>query len=130
MGSLQTSSDPSVAIKWYLRINRDNSKIFEYVDGNGAAIDLSGYTFVCNFKNRDKDSSNFLQLTEGSGITVASNRVTYVVTKAQAAAFQDRSYFVEIVVTVSAIEHNHFTGEAVFHNGKFTGIPDEYLTSA
>jgi len=116
------TSDPSREIKWYFRINRDNRKTFRFFNSGGAAFDFTGYAIVINFKQRENDSTNFLQLTSGSGFTLTGNDIAVWLTKTQAARFRDASYFVEFVVTNSSNERNWFTCEGVFHNGKFDGV--------
>jgi len=123
------TSDPSREIKWYFRINRDNRKTFRFFDSGGGAFNFTGYTIVINFKIREGESSNFLQLTSGSGFTRTDNEIEVWLTKAQAATFRDATYFVEFVVTNSSNERNWFTCDGIFHNGKFDGVSSEATDS-
>ena len=120
---VETTSDPARALKWYFRINRDNLKTILVYDNAGAAKNLSGYTPVLNFKKREEDSTNFLQLAIGSGITVnGTGRWDVAMTKTQASKFRDQTYYLELVITQGALERNWIAGDAVFHNGRFDGV--------
>ena len=119
---IKITSDPAREITWYFRINRDNQKVFRFYDSSGDDFSLTDYTFVLNFKKRGNDSSNILQLTSGSGLTKTGNELTVQIAKTQAALFQDRTYFVELVRTKDSLERTWFTIDGVFHNGKFDGV--------
>lgn len=124
---LITTSDPSRYIKWFFRIDRDNRKTFAFLNDDGTNKDLTGYVFTVRFKNRkdDADDESLLVLTIGDGLTVEDNEVHTDVAKAVAADFSDARYFVEWVVSQDSWERNWFTGDAIFHNGRFDGVPDE-----
>lgn len=127
---ITTTSDPSRYLKWFFRINRDNLKTFRILNSNGTAKDLTGYVFQINFRRDKDDEENLLELTSGSGLTIASNDIAARVDKDEAAEFNDDKYFVELVVTQGGRERNWLSGDAIFHNGRFDGIgcDDETLT--
>jgi len=124
----EITADPAKELTAYFRINRDGSLTFNCVDSGGAAFSLAGHTIVANFKRRPNESTNFLQLTSGSGITVNASSFVLTLTKTQAAKFREQTWFLEIVVTVSAIEKTWITCNAVFHNGLFDGLTDSTET--
>jgi len=117
------TADIARELTTYWRINRDGSIVFNFTQSDGTtAFDLTGYTIVVNFKLKKFDTANVLQLTSGLGITISSNVVTVAITKAQANTFREQTYYWEMVRTKSGLEKNWFTGDAIFHNGKFDGI--------
>lgn len=120
--AVKATTDPARELELYFRINRDASITFNCYDENGDAFLLADYTIVANFKKRENDSTNFLQLSSGSGLTKNTSSFILTLTKVQAALFREQSYFLEIVRTKSALEKNWTAGSAIFHNGKFDGL--------
>lgn len=124
------TADPAKELTAYFRIGRDGALSFVYYDSNDDAFSLSGYTFVLNFKVRKDDSTNFLQLTSGSGLTITSNMIAVSITAAQAARFREQTYYWELVRTYSGLTKNWLSGDAVFHFGKFDGVQKKNSTSS
>lgn len=114
--------DPARELEFFLRINRDGVKTLNFLDSGGAQYDLTGRTFVLNFKWHARESENFLQLTSTAGLTINQYSIGIAITKAQAAMFREQSYYWELVMTKNTLEKNWLTGNAWFHNGKFDGV--------
>lgn len=123
------TADPARELTSYFRIGRDGALSFVYYDSNDDAFSLTGYTFVLNFKVRKDDSTNFLQLTSGSGLTISGNTIDVAITAAQSARFREQTYFWELVRTYSGLTKNWLSGDAVFHFGKFDGVEKKNSTS-
>lgn len=124
----KATADPSRDLTLYFRINRDGSFTFNCVDSDGNAFALTDYTIVANFKRQANDSTPFLQLTNGSGITKNASSFILTMTKANAAKFREQSFFLEVVRTKDGLEKNWIAGEAIFHNGKFDGVASDAAT--
>lgn len=120
----EATADPARELTLYFRINKDNQLVFYFLDANGNSFDLSAYSIVINFKVRKNDTDNFLQLTP----TVNSNSATLAITKSQANAFREQTYYWEMVRTKTALEKVWLTGDAVFHLGKFDGVDTSTTT--
>jgi len=124
------TADPARELTSYFRIGRDGALSFVYYDSNDAAFNLTGYTFVLNFKVRKDDSTNFLQLSSGSGLTISGNTIDVAITAAQAARFREQTYYWELVRTYSGLTKNWLSGDAIFHFGKFDGVEKKNSTSS
>ena len=120
----EATADPAKELTLYFRINKDNQLVFYFLDANGNALDLSAYSIVVNFKVRKNDIDNFLQLIP----TINSNSATLTLTKSQANAFREQTYYWEMVRTKTALEKVWLTGDAVFHLGKFDGVDTSTTT--
>ncbi len=57
--------DPARELDLFLRINRDGTNTFNFLNTSGGLYDLTGRTFVLNIKKHKGDSTNWLQLTDG-----------------------------------------------------------------
>ena len=119
---MELTTDPAKELDIYFRINKDAGITLNFYDGNGSAYALSTYTFTLNFKLRKNESSNVLQLTEGSGITKSTSSLAIALTKTQSNLFREQNYYWELVRTKSSLEKSWLTGDAIFHLGKFDGV--------
>src|SRR6185436_9618113 len=124
------TADPARELTSYFRIGRDGALSFVYYYSNDAAFNLTGYTFVLNFKVRKDYSTNFLQLSSGSGLTISGNTIDVAITAAQAARFREQTYYWELVRTYSGLTKNWLSGDAIFHFGKFDGVEKKNSTSS
>ncbi len=124
------TADPARELTAYFRIGKDGALSFVYYDSNDDAFNLTGYTFALNFKTRKDDSTNFLQLTSGSGLTITSNTIAVAITAAQSARFREQTYYWELVRTFNGLTKNWLTGDAIFHFGKFDGVQKKNSTSS
>lgn len=96
------NTDLSIQRSWYARKGFNNQ--FAITFTNSGSFDISAYTFVLNIR-KTGDSSNLLQLTQGSGLTNggATGILNVQVTAAQTASLATQSYYFEINYTVSGL---------------------------
>lgn len=111
---IEFSTDPCKNVTLHFRINRDGLATFDF-----GTLNLSTYTVVVNFKYRKNDTTNVLQLTSGSGLTVGTFTVAMAMSKSNSVLFTERTFFWEMVRTKTSLEKDWFTGDAIFHYGKF-----------
>lgn len=119
-----TSFDPAKRLDVYFRVSRIGSKKFTFVDGNGAALDISTYSFQLFIKPYEGAIDNTILLTVGSGLTIggaSNNELTAAVTVAQTSV-KEGNYYWELYK--GSTSKSYLTGIAIFHNGKFDGLPD------
>lgn len=119
-------TDPSKKIRYYFRVNSTPlPKTIYFLDENGADYPVNTKTWEVNFKRNPGDSTNVVQLTDGSGITLGVNYMTIEPTQAQV-NIQPREYFIEIRNTTDA--QSPFTGKAIGHQGEFDNFETDDLT--
>jgi hypothetical protein len=85
--SIQAATfDTAKRLDLYARKNRDGSKKFTFLTSSGTAYDISAIDFKLNIKSKARDTTNVLQLTVGSGLTVGgtgNNELTVTLTDTQ-----------------------------------------------
>jgi hypothetical protein len=89
----QAVFDIAEKLDLYFRIARDGSKTFTFTSG-GSSYSVAGITWELNIKVRGA-STNTLQLTSGSGLTISTNTITVAVTAAQT-TIAERLYYWEL----------------------------------
>jgi hypothetical protein len=85
MSTVFISLDNSKPLDLYFRRARDASKRFVFKNEDGSAYAINGSTWHVNIKTTSGSSTNILQLTSGSGLTiggVGNNEITISVTEA------------------------------------------------
>lgn len=118
------SFDPARKLTLYFRVARDGSKTFSFVDANGTAKDVSGYSFAFSFKYRSSDSANVISIANGDLNRPSNDKVTIPVdaTLTNVAA---QEYYWQMDVTLPDTKvHTWLTGSAKFHNGEFDGVTE------
>lgn len=119
--------DPARRLDLYFRVKRVGSKTFRFIDGSGAAIDISAYDFQLFIKRYEGDNENTILLTVGSGLTVggsSNDTLTASVTVAQT-NIREGEYYWELYR--SQTSKTYLSGIAVLHNGKFDGVPENII---
>ena len=93
-----TTLDPSKRLDIKYRQGFDGAKTITFLDGNGDAYSLTGLTFALNIRRKETDTSNVLQLTSGSGLTINASSIDVAITDTQTTAFNG-DYYWELTVT-------------------------------
>lgn len=118
------SFDPARKLTLYFRVARDGSKTFSFVDANGTAKDVSGYSFAFSFKYRASDSSNVFSIANGDLTRPSTDKVTIPV-DATLTNVAPQEYYWQMDVTLPDTKvHTWLTGPAKFHNGEFDGVTE------
>lgn len=71
------------------------------LDGAGSPFDFTGATLALTVQTKFSDTANVFQLTVGSGITVASNVLTFTISKAISDTLSVRRYVYDLQYTSS-----------------------------
>lgn len=117
----QAIFDTAEKLNLYFRIARVGSKAFTFVDANEDDFDLSGLTFQLNIKSHSGSSSNILQLTSGSGLSVSGNVLTVSVTEEQT-DISENLYYWELYEAVD--KKTWLCGNAYFMRGTPNDLND------
>lgn len=116
------SFDPARQLTLYFRVARDGSKTFSFVDANGTAKDVSGYSFAFSFKYRASDSSNVFSIANGDLTRPSTDKITIPVSSTLTNVAPQEYYWQMDVTLPDTKVHTWLTGSAKFHNGEFDGI--------
>jgi hypothetical protein len=114
--------DPSRRLDLYLRVKRAGTKKFIFVDDDGAAINVSSYSFALYVKEYAGDISNTISLSVGSGLTVggAGNNELTASFSAANTNIKEGKYYWELVK--GSTSKTYLNGEVIAHNGLFDGV--------
>lgn len=120
--------DPSRRLDLYFRIKRAGSKSFIFLDENESGIDISGYDFELHIKNYPGERNNVLELTVGSGLTVAGtgNRQLNASITVSQSNLKEGEYYWELYK--GSTDKTYLSGKAIFHNGAFDGVGSDSET--
>lgn len=118
------SFDPARKLTLYFRVARDGSKTFSFVDANGTAKDVSGYSFAFSFKYRASDSSNVFSIANGDLTRHSTDKITIPVSSTLTNVAPQEYYWQMDVTLPDTKVHTWLTGSAKFHNGEFDGITE------
>jgi len=119
-------SDPSKAITYYFRVNRNATPLtLPVVDEFGDPFPVNTKVWQVNFKRSKNDTTNVLQLTDGDGIALGVSSIV-LQPDADQTNIQVRDYYIEIYNVTD--ETTHFSGTAKAHNGEFDNFSSEYGT--
>jgi hypothetical protein len=125
MSAPATSLDPSRRLDFYFRINRAGTKVFNFLDANGTALDVSGFGLQLNMYEYAGARNKTLSLTVGSGLTVSgtnNSRVTAAVT-ATNTNIKEGEYYIELYK--GSTSKTYTAGKAFLHNGIFDGVSND-----
>lgn len=113
--------NPAQKIEMYFRIRRAGTKTFTFLDGSGAAINISGFQFAFYLKDYEGATQNKLALTVGSGLTVggAGSNVLSVALTVANTALNEGEYYCELFK--GSTSKTYISGKAFAHNGKYDG---------
>lgn len=118
------SFDPARKLTLYFRVARDGSKTFSFVDANGTAKDVSGYSFAFSFKYRASDSSNVFSIANGDLTRPSTDKITIPVSSTLTNVAPQEYYWQMDVTLPDTKVHTWLTGSAKFHNGEFDGVTE------
>lgn len=118
------SFDPARQLTLYFRVARDGSKTFSFVDANGTAKDVSGYSFAFSFKYRASDSSNVFSIANGDLTRPSTDKITIPVSSTLTNVAPQEYYWQMDVTLPDTKVHTWLTGSAKFHNGEFDGVTE------
>ena len=85
--------DPTKRLDIKYKPGFDGAKTLTFLDGNGDAYSLSGLTFALNIKRNIESSTNTLQLTSGSGLTINASSIDVTLTDTQTSALSGDYYW-------------------------------------
>lgn len=118
------SFDPARKLTLYFRVARDGSKTFSFVDANGTAKDVSGYSFSFSFKYRASDGSNVFSIANGDLTRPSTDKITIPVSSTLTNVAPQEYYWQMDVTLPDTKVHTWLTGSAKFHNGEFDGVTE------
>ena len=118
------SFDPARKLTLYFRVARDGSKTLSFVDSNGAAKDVSSYSFDLKIKYRSSDSTNVIQFDDGDFTKPSVDKITIPMTVALSTVAPMEYYWQLDITLPDTSLHTWLTGNAIFHDGEFDGVTE------
>lgn len=119
----KATTDPSKRLDIYIRISRNGSFTFTFVDSSGSAYNVSDLDFELFIKQNPgsrKDVISLLTSYAGFGLTFpTANQITATFTDSITEVNQGEYYWELLVLDTNKTWLN---GKAFFHNGEFDGV--------
>jgi hypothetical protein len=117
----QAIFDIAEELDLYFRTARAQDKTFEFEDTAGDPYTISGITWNLNFKTYAGASTNVLQLTSGSGLTISTSSIVIALTEVQSDLPRDMYYW-ELYDATN--KETWLCGNAHFTKGKPANLSD------
>jgi hypothetical protein len=77
----------------------DWAPVYVYLDGDGQAVDITGYTFKLSIKESKSSTSTIIGPITGTIISAPQGKFSFLVTSSQTNTLLERSYVYDIQVT-------------------------------
>lgn len=109
--------DPSAPLNLYFRIARSGSKKLVFKNTDETPYDISGGTWLLRIKNSAQSSTNVLQLSSGSGLTIGgddNNEMTISVTETTS-NLPEKIYYWELFNDTTNV--TWLCGDCYFYSG-------------
>lgn len=108
--------DPAVVVNIQLRVDRNGSAIFRFVDTDGNPVDMTGTEWTMFLKTHQDSDDNVIELSIGDGLTISGNEITVSVTD-ELMRIKPKVYYYELYNVDE--KRTWLNGDADVINGKW-----------